>query len=63
MFLLKTHFMNHMACSENKIIVLKPASNYQIIRYVTILKMFYQRFPATGVSDETIGHVRYERPN
>ena len=55
--------MNHMACSENKIIVLKPASNYQIIRYVTILKMFYQRFTATGVSDETIGPVRYERPN
>ena len=55
--------MNHMECSENKIIVLKPARNYQIIRYVTILKMFYQRFPATGVSDETIGRVRYERPN
>ena len=54
--------MDHMACSENKITVLKPARKYQIIRYVTILKMFYRQFPASSVSDEMIGRVRYEYP-
>ena len=54
--------MDHMACSENKITVLKPARKYQIIQYVTILKMFYRQFPASSVSDEMIGRVRYEYP-
>ena len=52
--------MNHMVCSENKITVLKPARKYQIITYVTILKIFYRRFPASSVSDAMIGRVRYE---
>ena len=52
--------MNHMVCSEKKITVLKPARKYQITWYVTTLKMFYQRFPASSVSDEMIGRVRYE---
>ena len=52
--------MNHMVCSENKITVLKPARKYQIIWYVTTLKMLYRRFPASSVSDEMIGCVRYE---
>ena len=54
--------MDHMACSENKITVLKPARKYQIIRYVTILKMFYRQFLASSVSDKMIGRVRYEYP-
>ena len=52
--------MNHVACSENKITVLKPARKYQIICYVTILKMFFRRFSGSSVSDEMIGRVRYE---
>ena len=49
-----------MVRAENKITVLKPARQYQVILYVTILKLFYQRFPASSVSDEMIGCVRYE---
>ena len=55
--------MNHMAFSENKITVLKPARKYQIIRYVTTLKIFYRRYPASSISDEMIGRVRYECPS
>ena len=40
--------------------VLKPARKYPITWYVTILKLFYRRFPASSVSDAMIGRVRYE---
>ena len=56
----KKNFMNHMVRSENKITVLKPGRQYQVTSYVTILKLFYRRFPASSVSDEMIGCVRYE---
>ena len=45
----KFRFSNHIECTENKTAVLKPAYKYQIAPYVIILKMFYQRFPASGV--------------
>ena len=43
------YFTNHIECTENKIAFLKPAHKYQIAQYVTILKTFYWRFPASSV--------------
>ena len=45
----KFRFSNHIECTENKTAVLKPAHKYQIAPYLTILKMFYRRFPASCV--------------
>ena len=43
------YFTNHIECTENKTAVLKPAHKYQIAPYLTILKMFYRRFPSSCV--------------